>query len=327
MIAARVIAPHSGAAPSPPSAACATRRFRLTAAVAFDWHGDLWVCPGRRSGRARHRDPAHEQKPCWSRRDEAGLSSDKSGNRDPSSSTWRRAVGSARGTPRRRRAGVVARRQVDRLPVQPRLEPRPAAQQRRLGSLEGSGGRRHRRAHHPVPGRESRVVPGREVDRVRPLRLGLRRRGAQPLPHRARRLRHPARDRVGKRGLAPSRVPGDDALFLARGQRHQAGVDAAQRVAHERRRRPAPAGHRPPGRAGDVAHDGAERQPPGVRARFDLYSIDVRVALPAPKKLSITTTFRYDDPAESRTYTAGFRTPAWSPREPASPSCRADRSG
>src|SRR5205814_10212939 len=46
---------------------------------------------------------------------------------------------------------------------------------------------------------------------------------------------------------------------------------------------------------------------------FDLYSIDPRVALPIPKKLSITTAFHYEDPAESRSFTAGFRTPAWSP--------------
>ncbi len=46
---------------------------------------------------------------------------------------------------------------------------------------------------------------------------------------------------------------------------------------------------------------------------FDLYSIDVRAALPAPRKLAVTTDFEYEDPAESRTYTTGFRTPAWSP--------------
>jgi tricorn protease len=46
---------------------------------------------------------------------------------------------------------------------------------------------------------------------------------------------------------------------------------------------------------------------------FELFSIDLRAPLPTPKKLAITTGFQYEDPAESRTYTSGFRTPAWSP--------------
>jgi tricorn protease len=46
---------------------------------------------------------------------------------------------------------------------------------------------------------------------------------------------------------------------------------------------------------------------------FDLYSIDLRVALPEPRKLSIATKFQYGDPSESRSYASGFRTPAWSP--------------
>jgi Tol biopolymer transport system component/C-terminal processing protease CtpA/Prc len=46
---------------------------------------------------------------------------------------------------------------------------------------------------------------------------------------------------------------------------------------------------------------------------FSLYSIDLRVALPAPKKLSITANFQYGDPSEVRSYSSGFRTPAWSP--------------
>jgi tricorn protease len=46
---------------------------------------------------------------------------------------------------------------------------------------------------------------------------------------------------------------------------------------------------------------------------FHLYSIDLRTALPTPKRLSVTTTFRYEDPAESRTVAAGFRSPQWSP--------------
>jgi len=46
---------------------------------------------------------------------------------------------------------------------------------------------------------------------------------------------------------------------------------------------------------------------------FHLYSIDLRVSLPTPKRLSVTTPFRYEDPAESRTAAAGFRSPQWSP--------------
>jgi tricorn protease len=46
---------------------------------------------------------------------------------------------------------------------------------------------------------------------------------------------------------------------------------------------------------------------------FHLYTIDLRSALPTPKRLSVTTTFRYEDPAESRSTTTGFRSPQWSP--------------
>lgn len=45
---------------------------------------------------------------------------------------------------------------------------------------------------------------------------------------------------------------------------------------------------------------------------FSLTAIDLRHALPTPRRLIVTTTVRYEDPAESRTYTSGFRTPAWS---------------
>jgi Tol biopolymer transport system component len=46
---------------------------------------------------------------------------------------------------------------------------------------------------------------------------------------------------------------------------------------------------------------------------FDLYSVDLRKSLPEPRKLAITTGYQYDNPETLRTYTAGFRTPAWSP--------------
>lgn len=46
---------------------------------------------------------------------------------------------------------------------------------------------------------------------------------------------------------------------------------------------------------------------------FEFYSIDLAETLPLPRRLSITTSFSYEDPAEFRTYTTGFRTPAWSP--------------
>src|SRR6185295_4020997 len=52
--------------------------------LAFDWHGDLWVCPVEGGAADRiTEDPADEQKPCWSP-DGAFLafSSDKAGNRD-----------------------------------------------------------------------------------------------------------------------------------------------------------------------------------------------------------------------------------------------------
>src|SRR5258706_8860703 len=52
--------------------------------IAFDWHGDVWVCPV--DGGAAERitdDPADEQKPCWSPDGtKLAYSSDKSGNRD-----------------------------------------------------------------------------------------------------------------------------------------------------------------------------------------------------------------------------------------------------
>src|SRR6185436_21042901 len=52
--------------------------------VAFDWHGDVWICPVEGGAAERvTRDPAHEQKPCWSPDGrKLAFSSDKGGNRD-----------------------------------------------------------------------------------------------------------------------------------------------------------------------------------------------------------------------------------------------------
>jgi C-terminal processing protease CtpA/Prc len=44
---------------------------------------------------------------------------------------------------------------------------------------------------------------------------------------------------------------------------------------------------------------------------FDLYAIDL--AKPVPRKLSITTSYRYEDPVGTETLAAGFQAPAWSP--------------
>jgi tricorn protease len=46
---------------------------------------------------------------------------------------------------------------------------------------------------------------------------------------------------------------------------------------------------------------------------FFLYSIDPRVLQPKPLRLTITADYRYEDPEAPRTLTSGFRTPAWSP--------------
>jgi len=46
---------------------------------------------------------------------------------------------------------------------------------------------------------------------------------------------------------------------------------------------------------------------------FDFYAIDLREALPRPRKLAITTDFVYADPATPQTVRSGFRSPAWSP--------------
>jgi tricorn protease len=46
---------------------------------------------------------------------------------------------------------------------------------------------------------------------------------------------------------------------------------------------------------------------------FYLYSIDPRVLQPKPLRLTITADYRYEDPEAPRTLTSGFRTPAWSP--------------
>src|SRR5438874_6053042 len=52
--------------------------------IAFDWHGDVWICPA--TGGAAERltdDPADEQKPSWSPDGtQIAYSSDKAGNRD-----------------------------------------------------------------------------------------------------------------------------------------------------------------------------------------------------------------------------------------------------
>jgi Tol biopolymer transport system component/C-terminal processing protease CtpA/Prc len=52
--------------------------------IAFDWHGDIWICPVEGGSAERvTEDPADEQKPCWSP-DGKSLcySSDRTGNRD-----------------------------------------------------------------------------------------------------------------------------------------------------------------------------------------------------------------------------------------------------
>ncbi len=46
---------------------------------------------------------------------------------------------------------------------------------------------------------------------------------------------------------------------------------------------------------------------------FCLYSIDPRVQQPKPLKLTITADYRYEDQEAPRTFTAGFRSPTWSP--------------
>jgi Tol biopolymer transport system component len=52
--------------------------------IAFDWHGDLWICPVEGGAAERvTEDPADEQKPCWSPDGKSlAFSSDKAGNRD-----------------------------------------------------------------------------------------------------------------------------------------------------------------------------------------------------------------------------------------------------
>src|SRR5579862_1595630 len=52
--------------------------------IAFDWHGDIWICPvdGGPAERVTE-DPADEQKPCWSPDGKSlAFSSDRAGNRD-----------------------------------------------------------------------------------------------------------------------------------------------------------------------------------------------------------------------------------------------------
>jgi Tol biopolymer transport system component/C-terminal processing protease CtpA/Prc len=52
--------------------------------VAFDWHGDIWICPAEGGPAERvTEDPADEQKPCWSPDGKSlAFSSDRTGNRD-----------------------------------------------------------------------------------------------------------------------------------------------------------------------------------------------------------------------------------------------------
>ncbi|HVR82888.1 MAG TPA: PDZ domain-containing protein, partial [Planctomycetota bacterium] len=52
--------------------------------IAFDWHGDLWICPVEGGPAERiTEDPADEEKPCWSPDGKSlAYSSDRTGNRD-----------------------------------------------------------------------------------------------------------------------------------------------------------------------------------------------------------------------------------------------------
>ncbi len=73
-----------------PSASTAIRGMRHPALspdgrkIAFDWHGDIWVCPSEGGSAERvTEDLADEQKPCWSPDGtKIAFSSDKAGNRD-----------------------------------------------------------------------------------------------------------------------------------------------------------------------------------------------------------------------------------------------------
>ncbi len=46
---------------------------------------------------------------------------------------------------------------------------------------------------------------------------------------------------------------------------------------------------------------------------FDLYAIDLRERAPKPRRLAVAIERAYEDPAHPRTFTSGFRAPAWSP--------------
>jgi tricorn protease len=52
--------------------------------IAFDWHGDIWICPVEGGAAERiTEDPSDEQKPCWSPDGKSlAFSSDRTGNRD-----------------------------------------------------------------------------------------------------------------------------------------------------------------------------------------------------------------------------------------------------
>src|SRR5262245_24575880 len=273
--------------------------------IAFDWHGDLWICPVE-GGTAERvtRDPAHEQKPCWSPDGtKLAFSSDKAGNRDiyvldlttgaVEPRTWHSSDDDAPSwSPDGKWIAFQSTRDSNLdLPLNNNVWD--------LWKVRAEGGTAERitrfRGENPAWSPDGKWIAydryssgyadgEHNIFLIAPDGRGVPREIASGSED----SRHPV-----FRGSTLYFSHEANGIKQASMQRNvwrtsAAGGPLVQVTGHREEQVTWPT----TSQNGNVL----------VYERgFDLYAIDLRVALPVPKKLSITTTFQYDDPAESRT--------------------------
>lgn len=285
--------------------------------IAFDWHGDLWICPVE-GGVAEHvtTDPADEQKPCWSPDGQKlAYSSDKNGNRDLFVIDLRT----------RRVRQVTSHSADDDAPAWSPDGAWIAFQSNRDSNLDLA-------LNNNVWDLWKVPAEGGTATRI------TRFRGENP-------AWSPDGKFIAYDRYSSGYADGEHNLFVvasdgsgvpreiaAGGEDSRRPVFRGNQIffAHEANGIKQSSSHRNVWRtvlAGGpllqvTGHLDNEVTWPTTAAKanvlvyerdFSLYSIDPRVQQPKPQKLMITAEGRFEEKEEPRTFTSGFRSPAWSP--------------